>query len=108
MKSLIRIVGTSIVVAIAWAITKDIAKNFSQVRVSASCMDDACGLTEADTKRLHVKVRRYPPRTLTNLLVVVRVLRLRIHMKSLEANNFLNPLLILSVMKARIGAPMPT
>ena len=32
------------------------------------------GLTEAYSKRLHVKGRRYPPRTLTNLLVVVRVL----------------------------------
>ena len=34
------------------------------------------------------------------------MLRLRIHTRSLEADNFLNPLLILSVMKARIGAVM--
>ena len=34
--------------------------------LSASCPDKLCGLTETDSKRLHVKGRRYPPRTKTN------------------------------------------
>ena len=52
-----RFVVTSIVVGIAWAIAKAIAKKTSQVRLSASCTDDVCGLSEAHIKRPYVKGR---------------------------------------------------